>query len=149
MKDKHPIKYALAGELSCALSSKRNGCKYNEASHLLVPMQSTDMLNSLKTIPVIRTGLFRFKPSSKNCAGPKNYKQPIKGYHFKFHTKKNVKPLNVYGVPCEILMQFDRLYFTVGHIEAEIWDFWSFGPSRALPDIWTGKTHLGFVLRCP
>ena len=36
-------------------------------------------------------------------------------------------------------MQFDRLYFSVRQIEAEIWDFWSFGPSRALPDIWTGK----------
>ncbi len=36
-------------------------------------------------------------------------------------------------------MQFDRLYFSVGQIEAEIWDFWFFGPSRALPDIWTGK----------
>ncbi len=36
-------------------------------------------------------------------------------------------------------MQFDRLYFSVGQIEAEIWAFWSFGPSRALPDIWTGK----------
>ncbi len=46
-------------------------------------------------------------------------------------------------------MQFDRLYFSVGQIEAEIWDFWSFGPYRALPDIWTGKTHLGSVLRCP
>ncbi len=44
---------------------------------------------------------------------------------------------------CEILMQFDRLYFSMGQIEAEIWDFWSFGSFRALPDIWTGQTHLG------
>ncbi len=43
----------------------------------------------------------------------------------------------------EILMQFDRLYLSVGQIEAEILDFWPFVPSRALPDIWTGKTHLG------
>ena len=45
-------------------------------------------------------------------------------------------------------MQFYRLYFSVGQIEAAIWDFWSFGSSRALPDIWAGKTHLGSVLRC-
>ncbi len=38
---------------------------------------------------------------------------------------------------CEILMQFDR--FSLGQIEAEIWDFWSFGSPRALPDIWTDK----------
>ncbi len=36
-------------------------------------------------------------------------------------------------------MQFDRLYFSVGQIEAEIRAFWPFGPSKALPDIWTGK----------
>ncbi len=67
-------------------------------------------------------------------------------HHFKFHPKNEC----VWKWAArEILMQFDRLYFSLEQTEAEIWALWPFGPSRALPDIWTGKTHLGSVLRWP
>ena len=45
-------------------------------------------------------------------------------------------------IPCDILHWFDRLYFAVGQTEPKIWAQKPSKLSRALSDIWTGKTSI-------